>query len=308
VRDQLSTLRSLLVLFMLLTQQDSQDSILSFVANAVESLGPCRTLGIFVDGQWRDVQACGRKVRSTNVPAITPVWPGGLAAGDAEIKVPGLPWSWAYSLSSTGGPSGYLVVGADGEPDAHERFILQVLAQQAGVALANARLHSRERQQAAELRTANLALARGMEIHARLTRAALGGEGQEGIAQAVYELTDRAAAIEDRFGNLRVWAGPGRPDPYPKDDPDQRDRFLARLTAAGGPVREGDRLFSVALLGGVPVGVFALHDPDGTAGDNERYPACSPAICACLPAAENSAVCLLPYVPRLRRRPRPQSG
>jgi GAF domain-containing protein len=75
------------------------------------------------------------------------------------------------------------------------------LAQQAAVALANARLHQREREQAEELQAANLALQRGMEIHDRLTRVALAGEGQEGIARAVYELTDRAVAIEDRFGN-----------------------------------------------------------------------------------------------------------
>jgi len=45
VREQLSALRSMLVLSMLLTQQDSQDSILHYVANAVESLGSCTTEG-----------------------------------------------------------------------------------------------------------------------------------------------------------------------------------------------------------------------------------------------------------------------
>jgi GAF domain-containing protein len=86
-------------------------------------------------------------------------------------------------------------------PAESERFLLQVLAQQAGVALANARLHGREREQAEDLRVANLALVRSMEIHDRLTKVALGGEGQAGIAQAVCELTGRPAAIEDRFGN-----------------------------------------------------------------------------------------------------------
>ena len=37
------------------------------------------------------------------------------------------------------------LVGAQVPPAEGERFLLQVLAQQAGVALANARLHSRER-------------------------------------------------------------------------------------------------------------------------------------------------------------------
>ena len=181
-----------------------------------------------------------------------------------------MPWSWAYSLSSRHGPAGYLVVGAPAPPAESERFLLQVLAQQAGVALANARLHSREREQAEELRLANFALVRSMEIHDRLTKVALGGEGQAGIAQAVYELTDRPAAIEDRFGNLLAWAGPDRPDPYPKADPAQRDRLLDRAIAAAGPVREGERLLSVAALGGSPVAVLVLHDPAGTAADTER--------------------------------------
>ena len=145
-----------------------------------------------------------------------------------------MPWSWAYSLSSRHGPAGYLVVGAPAPPAESERFLLQVLAQQAGVALANARLHSREREQAEEVRLANFALVRSMEIHDRLTKVALGGEGQAGIAQAVYELTDRPAAIEDRFGNLLAWAGPDRPDPYPKADPAQQ-----RPAAGPGHDRRG---------------------------------------------------------------------
>ena len=223
VREQLSALRSMLVLAMLLTQQDSQDSILHYVANAVESLGSCTTEGIFLDGLWQDVRIAGRK--ATSLPAVINAADGG------PVTLADVPWSWAYSLSSRHGPAGYLVVGAPAPPAESERFLLQVLAQQAGVALANARLHSREREQAGELRVANLALVRSMEIHDRLTKVALEGEGQAGIAQAVYELTDRPAAIEDRFGNLLAWAGPDRPDPYPKADP-------AQAGPAAGPGHE----------------------------------------------------------------------
>ena len=61
VREQFSALRSMLVLAMLLTQQDSVDSILHHVANAVESLGSCTTESIFLDGRWQDVRIPGRK-------------------------------------------------------------------------------------------------------------------------------------------------------------------------------------------------------------------------------------------------------
>jgi sugar diacid utilization regulator len=252
----------MLVLSMLLTQQDSQDDILQYVANAVESLGSCTTEGIFVDGNWQDVRIAGGT--ATSLPAVIDAADGG------PVMLADVPWSWAYSLSSRLGPAGYLVVGAPAPPAENERFLLQVLAQQTGVALANARLHGREREQAEDLRLANLALVRSMEIHDRLTKVALGGAGQAGIAQAVYELTDRPAAIEDRFGNLLAWSGPDRPDPYPKADPVQRDRLLDRAMSAAGPVREGKRLVSVATLGGSPVALLVLHDPAGTAAGTER--------------------------------------
>jgi len=69
VREQLSALRSMLVLAILLTQQDSQASILHFVANAVESLGSCTTEGIFLDGRWQDIGLLRR--RASGLPALT---------------------------------------------------------------------------------------------------------------------------------------------------------------------------------------------------------------------------------------------
>lgn len=123
---------------------------------------------------------------------------------------------------------------------------------------------------AAELRAAQQALARSIEVHQTLTRIARTGAGPDGIARAVHELTGRPVAVEDRSGHLRAWAGPGRPAPYPQASPGDRNRFLGRLIAAGRPVRSGNCLFAVALLGGVPVGVLVLHDPDGTAGAAEQ--------------------------------------
>jgi sugar diacid utilization regulator len=264
VREQLSALRSLLVLSMILTRQDDQAGILHLVANAVPSLGHCELERIFLDGGWTEVRL------PDHDPSGPDIADGISAQEGVRFELTGVPWSWAYSMSSPRGPSGYLVVGAKQEPTESERFLLQVLAQQAGIALANARLHAREREQSEKLRIANLTLRRTMEIHDRLTQVALEGDGQEGIAQAVHELTGYPAAIEDRFGNLRAWAGPGRPDPYPKDTPRHRDSLLRRAVRAGGPVRDGKRLYSVALLGGAPVGALVLHDPDEAAMAAER--------------------------------------
>jgi hypothetical protein len=204
VREQRSAQRSILVLAMLLTQQDSQASILHFLVNAVESLGSCTADGIFLDGRWQDIGFPRR--RASGLPALT------LAAEGGPVTLADVPWAWAYSLSSRHGPAGYLLAGVQVPAAEGERFLLQVLAQLAGVALANARLHRREREQAEELlRIANLVLQRSMEIHDRLTKVALGGEGQQGIVQAVYELTERPRP--SRTASATCWPGPARTGP-----------------------------------------------------------------------------------------------
>ncbi len=73
-----------------------------------------------------------QEAMSANLPGAFPAADGG------ELTLADVPWSWAFSLSSPHGPSGYLVVGAKVPPADGERFVLQVLAQQATVALAAA--------------------------------------------------------------------------------------------------------------------------------------------------------------------------
>jgi DNA-binding PucR family transcriptional regulator len=186
-------------------------------------------------------------------------------------------WALALPLRSLEGHRGYFIVGAADQPSPSEQFLLRVLAQQTGVALANARLHAKERATAEELRAANTALAetvRALEqttqIHDRFTRVAVAGEGQEGIARAVHELTGYRVAVEDRYGNLRAWAGPNRPDPYPKDPPARREQMLRRALREGRPIREGGRLLAIASPSADVLGVLALIDPAGTAGDQEQ--------------------------------------
>ena len=195
---------------------------------------------------------------------------GAIAVGHGE-------WGWAFPLRSLGGHLGFLAVSADAEPTAAEQFLLRVLAQQTGVALANARLHTQQRRQATELTDINqqlaetvAALERSTAIHDRLTRVAFAGEGQEGIAEAVHKLTGFAVAIEDRYGNLRAWAGPDRPDPYPKESPDQREAAVHDALDAAGPIRHGGRLVVAAQPRDDVVGILALVDPDEVAGDDAR--------------------------------------
>ena len=108
-----------------------------------------------------------------------------------------------------------------------------------------------------------------MAIHARLTTVAVSGEGRDGIARAVHDLTGLPVAIEDRYGNLRAWAGPHRPDPYPKDPPARREQLLARALREIHPIRDGGRVLALAHPQGDVLGVILLVDPGATAGDQE---------------------------------------
>ena len=138
--------------------------------------------------------------------------------------------------------------------------------------MSNARLHARERATAAELAATNAALAqtvtslrRSMDIHDRLTQVAVSGEGQAGIAKALHELTGMPVAIEDRYGNLAAWAGPGRPDPYPKESFAKREHLLRRLMRARKPIQDGERLVLLASPRPELLGIVALIDPDRAA-------------------------------------------
>jgi sugar diacid utilization regulator len=114
------------------------------------------------------------------------------------------------------------------------------------------------------------ALQRSFDIHSRLTDVATAGEGRDGIARALYELTGHAVAVEDRYGNLAAWAGQDRPAPYPKDVPMVRDRLLRKAFAAGRPIRHKGRLVAVARVGDEVRGVIAIIDPRSEAGEADE--------------------------------------
>ena len=274
LRDQLSSLQGVMLLARLMTESADRDRILEMVANTLPSLGRCHLDGVWLfDAGWRATAgACADPAVRADVEREV----RGLAVGGA-IHIPGVEWSWAEPLRSPTGPLGYLVVTARQEPSGPERFLLRSLSQQLGMALTNAALLARERTQSENLRTANRALGesvaaleRSTAIHERLTQVAASGLGEAGIAEAVHDLTGYPIAVEDRHGNLRAWAGPGRPTPYPKDDPPARQAMLRRVMAADRPVREGSRVYRVARAREDVIGALVLIDPSGLAGEGER--------------------------------------
>jgi sugar diacid utilization regulator len=290
LREQISNLHSLFVLSMMMTESRDEDEILSLAVTSVSSLGPCTTDGAYrpaphADGAdaggepERFREPAGRKRKAVAAALVA------LGGDDGPVDVPGAGWGRAFALHSLGGHWGWLVVGAGAEPTADEQFLLKVLAHQTGSALENAALHRRERAGAAELRRVNGELAsvnerlaatvadleRTATIHEALTRVSASGAGEEGIARTVFDLTGYPVAVEDRFGNLRAWAGPGRPDPYPKPDGRKRAHLLRLARREGRPLRDGDRFLALAQPRDEILGVLALVDPDGTAGPRDAF-------------------------------------
>ena len=293
LREQLASFRPLLALSMMMTNSRDEHEILRIATTAVPSMGGCHTEAVYLDGDWPTV---GRVGQPPNADFLRDQL-AALNGAQGVVDVGNTGWTWAFPLADRADMDGYLVVTRDTEPEDHHRFMLNVLVQQTGVALVNARLHARERVSTAraeesaereraiadELRAANLALEHAMEqlartsaamqrsldVHNRFTAAASAGEGQEGIARALHELAGLPVAIEDRHGNLAVWAGPGQPDPYPKPTPARREQVLRRVLDANAPVRDKGRLITLAQSGGHMLGTIALIDPDKTAGDTE---------------------------------------
>lgn len=262
LRRQLSDLHGLFVLGMLMTETRDAAEILRLLLGSAPALGPSRLVAAYLVDE----------APATDAPDLTAELEA-LGGAEGPVAVPGCAWGAAYPLHGPGGFRGHLVVGADAPPPEEAEFLWRVLAHQAGASLANADLHRQERVQAAAAAAASTRLAatvadleRTVLVHEVLARVSAEGAGEAGIAAAVHDLTGRAVAVEDRFGNLRAWAGPDRPDPYPKPHRRARDELIRRAQREGRPLAADGRLVALAQPRAEVLGVLALHDPQGDAG------------------------------------------
>jgi sugar diacid utilization regulator len=278
--EQIIDFRGLLGLSMLMIGATDMDDILRGAVTAVPSFGGGYPLGVYFDGEWRAVGDVAVPGNAGPLAAqLRAAGPGG-----GLLQVPGCVWSWGYPLTALSGMLGYVVVGGDREPSAQHRFLLGVLFRNAGAAVESAQLQVRLAASTADLQVANAALERSvaegesamaalrhsLSIHDRLTRAASSGDGQVGIATTLHELTGHRVAIEDRHGNLMAWAGPDRPDPYPKESTASRERLLRRVQRERGILARRDRLMAVVRPDEATVGVIAVIRPPSAARDSDR--------------------------------------
>ncbi|MFF1696441.1 PucR family transcriptional regulator [Streptomyces sp. NPDC058257] len=202
-----------------------------------------------------------------------------LAGQDGRVTVPGRPRGEALGLRGLEGLHGYLVVTSRSRPTEAQQSLLATLVQHTAAALSAAVAHRRRREEALELHrlreertalqqqliavVAELAYRRA--LHTLIADVAASDDGEEAVTRALHGLTGLPALVEDRFGRLRSWAGPSRPDPYPEPDPVRQDELLHAVAREAGPTRIKGRLITLIRPHGEILGLLALVDPQGEA-------------------------------------------
>lgn len=269
-RAELSDLRALLALSMVMTEAADAGAVLALATEAVSSLTRCHVEGILLaDGGWRQTKrpCAGRAMRAHLEDQISAF---GAMGGPLDIPTEG--WAWAYPMRSLRGNAGFVVTGSDQEPSPHEQFQLRVLAQQTGLALTNAAMHEMERRNASELSLLNerleetvAALRQGMEIHQRLTDAAASGVGVEGITSVVHELTGLPIVVEYRDGARGASAGAESDVVGLNLTGRRREKMLAAAMDESRSIRHGDRWLALARARDEILGVMVLIDQDDVA-------------------------------------------
>lgn len=274
---QMSNVCSMFALAMVMFDRVEEPDILRLAVSSVAAVGPYQAQGSYL------VDETGMHSSDGDGGLIAPLIE--LGGADGSVEVPGAVWCWAFPMRAVGGHTGYLVVSADHEPSADQRFLLTTLAQLTGAALVSAGLHRSERAITAELGDLNARLESANEqlasavtdlqqrqrIHEVLTLAAAHGGGAAGIADALYDLTGLAVVVEDRFGGLLAWAGPGRPRTYPRPRPRIRAELLSGVRRSGRAMRYRDRIVAVAQPRDEVLGVLSVVDPDHLAGEREVF-------------------------------------
>jgi sugar diacid utilization regulator len=282
LRQQLSNLCSLFTLSLKMSNGCGEEEILEHATTSVCTLTSCGAVATLLTGDDGGLRSPDGTTLDRPALAEQLAY---LNGADGPVSGTGSAWGMAYALEAIGHHAGYLVVAADAEPSPDELLVLQILAQQTGLALTTAALHHRQRETAGQLRTLNATLAevnnrlaatvvdleRRRKVHETLTAVAASGAGEAGIADALHRLTGLRVAAEDPFGNLRAWAGPSRPDPYPRLPARRREAMLADARRSPHPIRDRDRLIAVAQPRDEVLGVLALVDPAGQAGEHELF-------------------------------------
>ncbi|WP_259656446.1 CdaR family transcriptional regulator [Streptomyces sp. gCLA4] len=208
-----------------------------------------------------------------------------LEGQDGPVTVPHWAWGRALGLRGVDRLHGYLVVTSRTQPTGAQRSLLATLVWHTAAALSVAFAQRRQREDALELyrvreeratlqqQLISVAAELGNQraVHSLMADIAASGGGEEAVTRALHQLTGLPALVEDRFGRLKAWSGPGRPDPYPEPDPARQGDMLHAVAREVGPVRIRDRLIALVRPHGEILGVLAVVDALGEADERTVF-------------------------------------
>jgi sugar diacid utilization regulator len=282
LRRENASLRRLLSLSSALAELREEGEIVARATAAVEALTSCTVVAAPSADGCAAVRSPGGRGPGPGPAARLAQLDGAEGDVTGAAAAAGAAWVMVYALRALDGPAGQLVVSCAQEPTREELVVLRILVQQTSLALTTARLRRGERTAVRERGTASpgendrLAavvadLQRRREAHERLAAAVAAETGEAGIAAEVHRLTGLPVAVEDAFGGLRAWAGPGRPENPVRTVRRRRTALLDEACRSPRPVRDRDRLVAVARPRDEVLGVLALVDPEGRAGEYETF-------------------------------------
>ncbi|MFD6333814.1 PucR family transcriptional regulator [Streptomyces niveus] len=274
------TLHELTVLSRALFDTPDESEILRLAMDHIAVAGPYSAEAGYLEADG-DLVASPRNRQNHAVTATVDRRVRELAGRDGPVTVRGRPWGRALGLRGHEKVHGYLVVTSRSRPTETEWSLLATLVRHTAAALSVAFAHRRRREDALELHRlreerADLQQqlvavvaerAYQQAIHALMADIAASGGGEEAVTRALHGLTGLPALVEDRFGRLRSWAGPSRPDPYPEPDPARWDELLHTAAREAGPTRIKDRLITLIRPHGEILGMLALVDPQEEADE-----------------------------------------
>lgn len=266
LKEQLSSVRGLLALAMVMTERRQVADIVHLAVTATPSLVGCQVLGLHLHGSgWQPDLPVPRASPSLAVTRRLL----DLGSGGGRLEVVDRPWAWAFALPGVEEPVGHLVVAAAAEPTTTQMYLLQSLAQQTGIAISNARLHASHLAANEELERTVAVLSQKNDIHDRFTRVAMHLEGYAGIVRALHELTGLPALIEDEAGGIIASAGPA--DMHLRLGLSERSRALMihRALRSGHPIHAHGRLVTVVRPRSDVLGVISVLCPGDLVGGAE---------------------------------------
>ncbi|MES4889637.1 helix-turn-helix domain-containing protein [Streptomyces sp. NPDC096012] len=273
----------LLALSRTLFGTEDEKEILRLSMSHLDGLGPYRAEGGYLMVGDRLTRASPEATDGSG--AYLDLQVRELDGAEGAVALTGRVWSEVFGLRLFGTLLGALAVSSASVPTEDDQSLLMTLVGFTSTALSLAsaqrhrhadidelkRLRSEQDTTYRELRALSSELDHQRRVCGVFDEVAASGGGEDGITHALYELTGLPVLVEDRFGNLRSWAGPGRPDPYPAPAPTRQGDMLRQVALAGEPVRIKERVIALARPRGEVLGVLALVDPDGRAEERDVF-------------------------------------